>query len=261
MRAALGLVLLALLTSSGGALATQVRQEVAGHVVEGYADERTTTHNEYHDATSDFVYHREASTSGAWVDGQGANLTLSDTERTSSYHSGSQRSDQHSRMGMAQLQGQAQGVTTDQQARATLIESGYDFGELEHANGTHLQTSSDSNTYGNPFQVQRGLDAAAGAGDLESDDLNNNPFLGVIAFATLGVLTDGSTRVFITSAGDQAGASTTAMAGDWTGSFTDAVVWTARCQGNDCQYLSQSIYGLCLVGYRPPFFVDCLPGL
>lgn len=238
-----------MMTAVPGAAET-VQEEVAGHTVTVYVLEMETEHNAFETSTTEFVYHHEERTSGAWVDGQGANVIVTNTTRTVTYDDGSSSSDRHEESAGVTVEGQAAGYTTRQRAEIEIIERSFDFGEDLNGEAKHAIVSYDGNTYGNDQQVRNEADGNVGAGHLVT------PALGEVYFANGGASTDHRVRSGDTTVGAGGGGWHDTFAGDWTGSYVSAGVYEVHCQGFDCQYTAVG-ESLCLIGYRPPFFVEC----
>lgn len=226
------------------------QEEVAGHTATVYVLETETTHNHFETSTTEFTYHREARTSGAWVDDQGANATVTNTSRSISYENGPYSSDRSEESAGVTLEGEAAGFTTYQRAEVALIERSFDFGEDLNGDARHVLVSYDGRTYSEETFVGTAADGDVGAGHLVT------PAMGDVYFLNGGASTGSNVRSGDTllAAGGSGGHDT--FAGDWTGSHVSANVYEVHCQGFDCQYTSVG-ESLCLLGYRPPFFLEC----
>lgn len=236
-------------------MAETVQEDVAGHEVTLYIAEQDSRHVHNEHENGHFTYHQEDLVFGAWIDGEGANVTVTNFTRDSFYDDGQVYSDRTEEGWRVSLDGQAAGYTTDQRVtvQVFLVEV-----ETEEVSVTSRFILIDhwGNTYGDGNQVRNDMGASVGQGELSSSYLNPNPTFGMIQFLNGGALTSQYVRIGDTSLRAGGGGGFDAYAGDWTGAFANAGAELWRCQGFQCQGDGVG-FSECVVGVRPPFFVDC----
>lgn len=248
-RLSIALLSIVLVTAVPGAAET-VSEEIGDRAVTVYVLEEDTTHNTVQTDTTTLVYHREERTSGAWVDDQGANATAANTTRTVTHEDGTHSSDRTEESVELAVHGQAAGYTTDQRIEAEVIDRSFDFGEDLNGDTNHVIVSYDGNTYGDGLLVRNDASVNPGAGHLVT------PQEGDVYFVNGGPSTDHHVRVEDTTIRAGGGAGHDTFVGDWTGSYVSAGLYEVHCQGFDCQSTSLG-ESVCLIGYRPPFFLEC----
>lgn len=248
-----GVVILAvgaLLLTAGPGIAESIREDAAGHTFRVYALEEDSRHNHFESETSTFTYHQEDRTFGLWVDDQGANVTVTNFTRQSTYDDGTYSADRHTEGAQVSVDGQAAGFTVDQRLQAYVIDQTYDFGSDNQGSADHVIVDYWGNTYGNDARLFGSTGAGLGAGDIVT------PTKGDVVFLSGGFYSTNSARAGDLAAGAGGGPSADLFAGDWTGGYVSATVYEVHCQGFDCQRTSVG-ESLCLLGFRPPFFLEC----
>ncbi len=241
----------ALLLTAVPGMAETVNEEVADRTVTVHVLEEDSMHSFSESETSSFMYHEESRTFGAWVDDEGANATLTNFTRENTYDDGTYESEQTTEGVQLELDGNAAGFDIDYLVQAYLIDLAYDFGEDNNGEATHVTVNYWGNTWGNGMQARNSMTSGTGAGDIVG------PTMGDIVYASSGFYSRNNLRVDDVSLGANGGPSGDLFAGDWNGALVSFSISERHCQDFECQGTGAG-EAVCLIGYRPPFFFDCL---
>lgn len=253
---ALGAVLLI----ASPSMAVVVEEEVVGEPVTVAAGEQETTHNSFETSTTRFVFHEERYHNEARVNETRVTLDVYNRSRHLTFESGSSSIDRQDESVGLEAGVEAGGYRADQGASVEATRNDFRFGPGFHGNTTFVTVENQVDAYGQDRRVATGQDASVGQGQLEDPALNDDPTVGVIQFVNGGGAADVRAREGPTSTRLDVGTFEELFVGDWTAVEASAHGVLVACQGAECEVQGTSV-DACLVGVRPPFFIDCQPGL
>jgi len=243
--------------TTGVAAAASVDEEVAGQSVTIIVLEKQTRHNHQETDTSSYTFHEERYENRVSVNDDEVAIVVYNRTRTSDRSGAFEIHREEQEYGVL-VDGEIQGVRTAKAFSVTYIENEFDVEDGPAGQTQFVVVDGSSNTYTDDRQVRADLGWSTGTGYLENSSINPDGPVGRIYFVNGGGSGSLAARDGDTSARGDAGAFADAFAGDYNAVLADAGGAVTACEGFDCQRYGAN-EDVCVLGYRPPVFLACVP--